>query len=321
VDELLALDSVELQCQLRLLGLSDADLRDTLTAVRTVAASAELTSRLADRSRDVVAELGRFLDRPAPLPTFLAPAPVEQTGSDAGPAAAALPTRVGADALALLAYVDTASDVRRFHSQRGVPADISAQTLADLGRQTGLHRRAHGRYGLENYPWLRLHWTGALYQLGRLQIELRQVWPDRRWDARLPAGVAAGDWVAGLHIPESGPLTEASVRDSLDRIRPFLNAHFPEVSIEYARCASWMLDPQLADVLPTESNLIRFQRLFTLDGLAQRGDEDIVYFICGQRGMHDLELLPRTTRLQLAVLERIQQGGHWHIAQGWVRLP
>jgi hypothetical protein len=222
--------------------------------------------------------------------------------------------------LKLLAFVATSGDIAKFHEQRGVSSGVSRATLADLGRHVALHRRVHGSLGLETHRWLELHWSGALYQLGRLQLDLGRIDQAGSLASALPNGVRPGDWAPGVHIPEGAPLDEAAVRESLARFRPFLTDHFPEVTAVTLHCRSWMLDHQLANVLPADSNLVRFQRLFELDGTSTVGDDDIVYFVFHQRGLQDLDRLPRHTRLQRAVLDHLGEGGHWFITQGWRRL-
>ena len=106
------------------------------------------------------------------------------------------------------------------------------------------------------------------------------------------------------------------MRASLADVRPFLETYFPEIASTTQRCFSWMLDPYLLDVLP-DSNIARFQNLFTPDGLCEDSNEDILYFVFRRRGIDDLDQLPRDTRLQRAVLDRIKAGGIWQNHQGW----
>ncbi len=60
---------------------------------------------------------------------------------------------------------------KAFHAQRGINAEISHQTLLDMGRNVAVHRRRHGTGGLHAPAWSMHHYTGNLYALGRLQFE------------------------------------------------------------------------------------------------------------------------------------------------------
>ncbi len=48
---------------------------------------------------------------------------------------------LGDGVLPLLALVETAEDLAGFHRDRGIPADVSRQTLTELGQQVAVHRR------------------------------------------------------------------------------------------------------------------------------------------------------------------------------------
>jgi hypothetical protein len=214
--------------------------------------------------------------------------------------------------VALAAYLRTVPDIRRFHASRGVSDEIGWATLADLGRQVGLHRETHGRFGLETHWWLRSHWLGSLYQLGRLQYLLyRETDP-------VP-GIEPGEWVLGVHIPETGPLLPAAIDDSLAEAKEFFAKHFPEYAVRTATLTTWLLDPVLTEQLP-DSNIARFARRFTPYGEPRDGASSAVYFTFRTRDVDHLDRLPRDTRLQRLVLDRVGGAG-WQNAHGYLRLP
>ncbi|MFI5085226.1 MAG: acyltransferase domain-containing protein [Actinomycetales bacterium] len=200
-----------------------------------------------------------------------------------------------------------------WHRGRGIPEQVSRATLADVGRNLAIHRRVHGRFGLETWRWLTLHYAGALYALGRLQFALHRA-PDG-----LP-GTAAGTWILGIHIPESGPLDPAAVAGSLAQAGPFFARHFPEFPVRLADCESWLLDPYLAQRLDPESNLARFAALFTPYRAPADQPSDAVYFTFRTRSMEGLAALPRETTLQRLVLDRIGAGGTWQLGYGYLVL-
>lgn len=214
--------------------------------------------------------------------------------------------------VAVAAYLVTLEDIRKFHSGHGVGDEVSWATLADLGRQVWLHRRVHGVFGCETYWWLISHWLGSLYQLGRLQFLLY-----REYD-EIP-GVGPGEWVLGVHIPETGPLTPESVDDSLAQAREFFALHFPDRPVRTVTLSSWLMDPVLAERLPTDSNLASFNRRFTPYGVWSDGNPGAVYFTFRTRSLEHLDELPRDTRLQRLVLDRVTGPG-WKHGRGFLRL-
>lgn len=223
---------------------------------------------------------------------------------------------------AVLVFVAALPHTRALHHERGVPDDVSRRTLADLGRNMALHRRRFGTTGLFVPWWLTRHFRGELYQLGRLQFERFRL--GRRTGERLAsagAGAGPGDPVLGVHIPDfRGPLTPEACDDSVARARAFFARHFPEEPAGTAVCHSWLLDPQLRRYLPAESNIVRFQDRFEIAYVNEEAEDDTpVAFVFGGTET-PRERLPRRTRVQRAVLDHLDAGGHWHSGHGWFRL-
>lgn len=266
----------------RLLGFTDADRADTEQLEVDPAAVEELAGQL--RS-----QLGAF------------------KGEDDGLKMPDDPRVSIATFLALL------PEVRRYHRERGISDEVSWATLADLGRQLDIHRRTNGEYGLETHWWMTIHWVGAIYALGRLQFLLHQP------TSPVP-GVEPGEWVLGVHIPESGPLTPEAVDDSFRQAREFFPRHFPEYPVKTATLGSWLIDPYLLDNLPPESNMVRFGRRFTPYGKRRDSQDSAIFFTFRSHDLEKLDQFPRDTRLQRLVIDRIKSGGTWQNAEGYLKL-
>ncbi|WP_239572427.1 acyltransferase domain-containing protein [Streptomyces sp. G44] len=223
----------------------------------------------------------------------------------------------------LYVYVAALPRVREYHRGRGIPDDVSRRTLADLGRHLAVHRRARGSRGLMVPEWHGLHFRGELYQLGRLQFQ-RAVLGERMGAATAAAGHDAGpgDPCLNLHITDfRGPLTPRACDRSLASAREFFARHFPEERYRTAVCHSWLLDPQLPDRLPADSNIVRFQQRFHLaDGYGREPDDGTpIGFVFGDRELPVAEL-PRRTALERAVGDHLRAGGHWYGGHGWFPL-
>jgi hypothetical protein len=203
----------------------------------------------------------------------------------------------GIGVLPMLALIAVADDVRAFHSSRGISAAVSDHSLSDLGQQAWVHRRTFGAFGLHTYGWMTTAFSGNLYWLGRLQFNL----------IHRPDG-----WALSTHIPESGPLTPASVENSFRQAAAFFAEHFADYPTRLFFCGSWLLDPQLTEVLKPESNMVRFQRRWALEGEGEPADSEAIFFVFRRRGDVDLSTLPRDTSLQRAIVEKIEAGGHWN---------
>jgi hypothetical protein len=272
------------------LGFRPDDREDLLRTIQRVLADPQ---RLADVDRiadSLRARIGKF-----ELDWQDDPFALEDVDKDA------LDREWGIGVLPMLALVATADDVAAYHASRGIAPALSWVSLSDLGQQAWVNRRTFGAFGLHTYDWMRVAWSGALYWLGRLQFNLTEY---------------EGDWVISTHIPESGPMTPELVADSFGRARAFFARHFPEYPTHLFHCHSWLLDPQLTEVLPAESNMVRFQQLWQLREDKNPGDGDAIFFVFRRRGDVDPASLPQTTTLERAIVAKLLAGDHWYVRNG-----
>ncbi|MET3807526.1 hypothetical protein ABIB25_004552 [Nakamurella sp. UYEF19] len=223
------------------------------------------------------------------------------------------PTSELAQDVWICAMVLFAPRVQQWHLGQSVDDEISRATLADVGRQFRLHRITHGEFGLETWWWLSNHLAGGCFELGRLHVILRRLSPGEPSPPRNP------QWILDVHIPPTGPLTHAAVESSFAQAIPFFRRHFPDRPADTAVCFSWLLDPYLAEHLPT-SNIARFQQLFHRHGEDRPSQKDAIYFVFRTRNLDDLDRLPRDTALQRLVLDRIAAGGTWQCCHGFRHL-
>jgi hypothetical protein len=244
-------------------------------------------------------------------------------GPQLGPRLEALPDRGPAGQwLPLLVLVAARPYTLAHHRARGIDPEVSRRTLADTGRHVTVHRRRHGSPGAADLRWLGRLFRGALYQVGRLQYErtrLGGATGRALADAGLPLG--PGDPVLALHVPDfTGPLDPAACDASLARAREFFARHFPDEPYTVVTCHSWLLDAQLADHLPADSNIVRFQRRFRLvGGRDEPDDRTTIGFVFGDPDL-DPAALPGRTALERAVRDHLAAGGHWRPGAGWLPL-
>ncbi|SFR02987.1 hypothetical protein SAMN04488564_102223 [Lentzea waywayandensis] len=202
--------------------------------------------------------------------------------------------------LYVYAYLSLVGVVTRYHRENGIADAVSWATLADLGRNLAVDRRMRGEGWPVMQSWLTLHTRGGVYELGRLQHQ-------------------RGDTAISLHVPDAGPLTPKAVDASLDEARAFFPRHFPGERYTTFSCGSWLLDPQLREHLPEDSNIVRFQQRFELESYVEQdvpdGDVEVLRFVF-RTLTTPLDRLPRRTALQRAVVDHLQAGRHWHWRTG-----
>ncbi|MFI5974467.1 acyltransferase domain-containing protein [Streptomyces sp. NPDC051452] len=224
-----------------------------------------------------------------------------------------------ADAFPVYVFLAALPRTLAHHRERGIPAETSRHTLADLGRHIVVHRRWHGRFGVQSRRWLVRHFRGELYQLGRLQFERARM--GRRTASVLAAAgldAVPGSLCLTLHVPDfRGRLTPSACDRSLALAREFFALHFPEERPEAVLCHSWLLDPQLRAYLPEDSNIVRFQERFrTVREEDEPADTEPVQFVFGNPDL-PVARLPRRTSVERAVGDHLRSGGHWYIGHGW----
>ena len=177
------------------------------------------------------------------------------------------------------------------HRRLGVPADVTRDTLADVGRKL----RAYG--ATTDVGWLLGLLRADVLALGRLQFE------------RLP-----GPAGRAVHVPEQGPLDPPRVTAALQRAAAELG---PGALV----CTSWLLDPALPAGLPVQSNIVRFAARFTTPaaeagppgGEPTPADHAVAKFVFRRPLAEVLDpaaVVPRT-RLEHLVVEHLRSGRHW----------
>lgn len=291
------------------------DINELVGLRRTVTRDAEVLRLLEECVEELVEDMGGP-DRPSRLTERLAEAAEATTALDASG-----PTPLG-PYFAAYVFLAALPHTRAYHRARGIPAQITRRTLADFGRRMAVHRRRHGRGGVQSPRWLTLHFRGRLYQLGRLQFERAQL-AEHTATTVAAAGLdaAAGAPCLNLHIPDfHGPLTPSACDRSLDLAREFFARHLPEEHHGTVLCHSWLLDPQLKRYLPADANVIRFQERFRVAHEdTEPADTEPVQYVFGDPDIPPRDL-PRRTSVERAVGDHLRAGGHWYVGHGWFPL-
>lgn len=195
-----------------------------------------------------------------------------------------------------------APEVVDFGRAQGFDAETAGSGLQDLGQQAHVHRLATGSFGLFSQWWLTLAWGGSLWWFGRLQYNLIRY---------------QGEYWLSVHIPQTGPLTGTDA--SFERAREFAARHLAQFHVAGFHLDSWLLDPNLAAGLDPESNIAQFAARWELQPAPGEASGDAMFFTFGDRKATDYAALPRRTRLERVVAERLEGGGAWHSPTGLLR--
>lgn len=214
------------------------------------------------------------------------------------------------------AFLTVLPIVRAHHAAMGLTDVESWDSLAALGREVRSGSSGE-RSGLGATWGLPLVFSGTSFRLGRLAFDRRPPCEPGDSNAALKPGEAS--W--NIHVPSGGgPIPPAAVTASMDRAL--------ELSDRAAAfcCHSWLMDPQLVDLLPPDSNIVRFQARFDYFTDSRVADGDLIQHVFRRTvdgagiSAGFLDQLPQDTTLQRGIVSVLRSGRHWHIRTGWFRV-
>lgn len=128
-----------------------------------------------------------------------------------------------------------------------------------------------------------------------------------------------GQAVLAVHIPAGEPMDFETCGESFIYAMNFFRRFFPAHGFRAFTCSSWLLDSQLADYLPPQSNLVRFLGEWYLLPSATAeyaGEAEILRRVMGAAAEQPAEAWPQETRLQRAIVQHHQNGGRWYSSAG-----
>ena len=145
----------------------------------------------------------------------------------------------------LLMFLYFCEELYEKYQAYAIEDSVFYDTVEDIVRWTNTYHSVYGKLGLEEINWLKYHMACRIFKLGRLQFEMREN-------------------EVGVHIPEGEPLDYERCLQSFAYAKSFFAKHFPAFSYEKFTCHSWLLDAGLIPLLGKNSNIAKFQTLFTM---------------------------------------------------------
>ena len=157
----------------------------------------------------------------------------------------------------LLSFLYLCEGVAEKHRSLGIPEEITLDTLKDVVTWTVSWSCVKGELHLGELSWLAHHFRSRLFRLGRLQFCMGTAEQDIH-----EYNIKKGDNVLEVHIPEGSRLTPEECKLSFAKARIFFKIYFPDFKFDYITCHSWLLDSELSEYLPEDSNILKFGNLF-----------------------------------------------------------
>lgn len=208
--------------------------------------------------------------------------------------------------LMLSLIIRLAIEAHSAYAERQIPDEVYWATFSDIALWARDYEKAAGRPGLTEWRWLSLHAALRLFRLGRLQFEPICLAEAVRTDTRL---FAAGTPVLGVHIPADGRLDPGETAKSYAAAAVFFNRPEP-----LFHCASWLLGPDLGELLPASSHIRQFAgeyRIYRVNDTSRQAEERIFGFVSDQPSLY-----PDKTSLQKAARAHLLRGGRLPVGYG-----
>ncbi|MCL1792766.1 MAG: acyltransferase domain-containing protein [Oscillospiraceae bacterium] len=195
-------------------------------------------------------------------------------------------------------------DMEKLYRQKNIPRDVLLETIGDLGVWIQRHYDWFGEWGFSQHGWVMGHLRAKIFKLGRLQFEPKKL--DKLPPAELNLNLKQGDPILNVHIPRGGRLDENACLKSFESAERF----FPDVlGYDFAAfgCFTWLFDPNFESLLPPDSNILKFQKMFELfPGEEGYWGLDYVFVNITKENIKDA---PKDTAFRKNLAEHLLAGG------------
>ncbi|MDD2970607.1 MAG: acyltransferase domain-containing protein [Lachnospiraceae bacterium] len=199
--------------------------------------------------------------------------------------------------LFLYLYCRMGCDTYERYREREISDQIFWDTFYDLKLWCDACREEYGEYGIDQYDWFFRHIDLTVFRLGRLEFERM----DSEWELDTAYGhVKKGDEIINIHIPGGEKLSMEACLESIEQAFQFWGKEYTYI------CHSWLLFPKLKEILPEDSNILKFQQLFYVPQVEYREREGEWRIFGKVRRV--LPLYPEKTNLQRSAKKYLLQG-------------
>lgn len=190
------------------------------------------------------------------------------------------------------------------YERLGISGEIYVDTMAAFSRFVREYRESYGCYGFNRGSWTPRQVSCRLFRIGQLEYELTTL--DR-------------EPVVSLHIPTDVDLRPEILHPSLREGLAQLVRLFPDYAGKKVCCHSWLLSPQLKELLPESSNILCFQELFDIEPDSVPGRDVLLWVFKNPRLPR--EAYPENTSLQRKLKRFFLEGGQFLEGKGYLRFP
>lgn len=186
--------------------------------------------------------------------------------------------------------------------KRGILEQIYLDTLMCFSRFVREYYESFGMYGFDREWWTVRELTLKEFRLGELEYEMVEE-DDRK--------------LVSVHIPSDAKLEKQKCRESYRKARSFFTDYEGDYANAEYYCDSWLLSPNLKDLLTETSNIIKFQEDFILDSFDPEAS-DFMLWVFKNEAL-SLDELPQNTSLQRKMKVYLMNSGKIGAGRGYLK--
>lgn len=184
------------------------------------------------------------------------------------------------------------------YMKRNISDDIFVATMKFCTRFLNEHYKNFHSYKFVWAWWFPRQISLSEFRIGALEYEF----------------INSEDSEIAVHIPSDANLQKESVMQSLNDFFEFRKSYFPEWENVKLTCDTWMLMPELKELLGENSNIVAFQNLFEIDVINYDATWYMGWIFPGYENIN--ESLPECTTLQRRMKKHLLDGKRFGIAKG-----
>lgn len=187
------------------------------------------------------------------------------------------------------------------YRQMGIGDNIFTATMRFCTRFMEEHKKAYGDYAFEWAWWFPRQLAMQEFRVGELEYEF----------------VDGRERKIYIHIPSDARMMPECIQASFALYRSFLEKHYPEWMKVDWYCESWMMSPILDQLLPKDSNILKFRQLFEILSVDYESMAVLDWVYPGEK--KDFAALSDNTTLRKNMKRLLLNGGKVGWAEGKLR--
>lgn len=179
--------------------------------------------------------------------------------------------------------------------RRGVPKEILTKSFSGICGCIRKNKEFKGCMGSSAFFfWLPYHAKGKLFTINDFQYETAE---------------HNGKNAVGVHIPSGTKLDVVSNLRSFKEALDFFDRFYPELNMSGMVCESWLLSPQVEEVMGKKTNISRFGDMFDRFDIGDTKGMAVFRFVYGfSEPYPSVDELPENTTLQRKMKEYMKAG-------------